>query len=798
VIGYLDALADRAAQLPTYFPPNLRQAVGNPFDAIRQMVQVVEDRSGWDQWRAEERERARAAGIADDRLAYAPGRARPEDREEGGRRDDRPAPPPLVPWDEQAAARFPRAVILGDPGFGKTWLLRYEARRLARDAARALRPGAGGLDQVTLPLFARLSDLNRSDGPLEDALAPGQSESFRRFACQRLEAGDAVVLLDAWDEVPVEIPEPGQPIAYASHYRQRLGQRLGDFARRFPRCRVLLTSRIVGYNGSPIPGARELELFAFDGPQVEAFAGAWFGDAELFLASLRQSPQVGELARIPLMLTLLCRAFAERRRRAPAAEDRDDALTRRASVYRVCLRGLLRDWREEKERREISDGYVDAMLEVLSGSAHALFAGGYEQFGEGLLRERVRAALGGLGAAHELAGWDATSVIAELKRAGLLITTGEHRDAPLMFLHRTFQEYLAARDLARRVKSGGWGSVTALVDRKAWRPAWQEVLVLLAGQLEDPVPLLRLLANKERDDLFRHRLALAALCLTEVRAEALDRLVLGRITTDVVTVLVAHRRKEIEAAVAHLERALSALGQANGGPAAAALDRLLDMDRDEHGPGSGTVVWALWDLGPAAAPALDRLLELTRDVDKSVRAGAARSLGKLGPAAAPALDRLLDLTWDADGDVREAAAKALGALGTSAPALDRLLELIRDGDDDMRVAAARALGGLAPAAAPVLDRLLELTRDADDDVREAAARALGGLAPAAAPALDRLLMLARDGYYFVQQAAAEELGRLSATDLRVFRVPVWKRFFFGSYITHRIEELDPPESPAAS
>jgi HEAT repeat protein len=47
-------------------------------------------------------------------------------------------------------------------------------------------------------------------------------------------------------------------------------------------------------------------------------------------------------------------------------------------------------------------------------------------------------------------------------------------------------------------------------------------------------------------------------------------------------------------------------------------------------------------LGAAAAPALDRLLELTRDEDSNVRARAAVALGGLGMAAAPALDRLLE------------------------------------------------------------------------------------------------------------------------------------------------------------
>ena len=55
------------------------------------------------------------------------------------------------------------------------------------------------------------------------------------------------------------------------------------------------------------------------------------------------------------------------------------------------------------------------------------------------------------------------------------------------------------------------------VDRKAWLPAWQEVIILLAGQLHDPVPLLEMLLNDETDDIFCHRLALAALCLPEIK-----------------------------------------------------------------------------------------------------------------------------------------------------------------------------------------------------------------------------------------------------------------------------------------
>src|SRR5262249_6428669 len=147
-----------------------------------------------------------------------------------------------------------------------------------------------------------------------------------------LETERCAILLDAWDEVSVEIPNENQSIKFEPGYRQWLGQRLVEFVRLFPRPRLLLTSRIVGFTNIPIDGIQELELLAFDLKQQERFVHAWFGEEKSknsnddtrlgasLLQVMREKHQVGGLARIPLFLALMCRAYESNQLQFPARQ----------------------------------------------------------------------------------------------------------------------------------------------------------------------------------------------------------------------------------------------------------------------------------------------------------------------------------------------------------------------------------------------------------------------------------------------------------------------------------------------
>jgi HEAT repeat protein len=415
----------------------------------------------------------------------------------GEPREREQPPEPPMDW-EKAVALYPCAVILGDPGFGKSWLLRYEARRLARQALTQLDTGAT-LDEIQLPILTRLADVARAakTGTVTAALAAlasrstqddALSDSFHAWVVQHLQMGRCAVLLDAWDEV-----------AEASALQDGVLSRaeLADKLSHFSAPRILFTSRGAGYTGSPITGAQELELIAFEQNQIEQFVQVWFdgepdGSAR-FLALLEDLPPVRGLARIPLMLSLLIRMFT--------AKPAEDFPQTRCEIYEQCLRGLLQDWKEEKQPGvEIQD--ADAMLEALSAIAFAL---PIEQgaFKRSFLWQQIRQWLGELRSGDSCYGKQPETIILRLLQDGILIKVNDERDPDYLFLHRTFHEYLTACALAQRQD---WLEQAL---QKIYDPAWLQALILLGGKLKTREPAERYidaLRNEQCPNTFFNRL----------------------------------------------------------------------------------------------------------------------------------------------------------------------------------------------------------------------------------------------------------------------------------------------------
>lgn len=416
---------------------------------------------------------------------------------------------------KDAKSDAPRCVVLGPPGSGKSTLAQYLAWRAA---SGTLRLG----DRLLVPGRVRLRDWEAwaikpaaPDKSLPAYLAhcyrdiPGAPvESQWRAWLQR---GDVLLLLDGLDEV-----------AGAPTFLTALEQALGLF----PNCAVLMTCRTVSFeqHRALCPHFPVFTLAGLDDAGRNAYITAYPAqhperfDAAALIQQLERTPAMRPLAANPLLLSIICFVV-------------DDP----QGVSLPATRGQLYDKAVDKllarRRLEPTAGVPEVRRRrILERAALALFASSeewqlvFDQ--EGLLAAlEAGARAEGLGSPADVAD----RLLADLvDNSGLLRGSLEQG---YFFLHLTLHEFLASAALARSINEHkrGWqakvkvGAVSVsaqhLVDHKSWDPRWQEVIVLLAGQLKDPDPLLALLADEERDDQFRHRLALAVRSVAELTAE---------------------------------------------------------------------------------------------------------------------------------------------------------------------------------------------------------------------------------------------------------------------------------------
>ena len=110
---------------------------------------------------------------------------------------------------------------------------------------------------MAIPVPLRCDQLAAAAGPDLAGKAAGflvaqglLAERSRAAVAAMVRAGDAVVLLDALDELTEAESGPVRNLV------RSWADQAGD------RARCAITSRIAGYTGSPLPGAQEVELQA--------------------------------------------------------------------------------------------------------------------------------------------------------------------------------------------------------------------------------------------------------------------------------------------------------------------------------------------------------------------------------------------------------------------------------------------------------------------------------------------------------------------------------------------------------
>ena len=415
-----------------------------------------------------------------------------------------------------------RLVLLGEPGSGKSMFVNVVAQCLAGERlgkkcanlARLREPLSKEKNDnpelpiswahgALLPVIFILRDVSASAAPnapgnaallldfLNKKLADWHIPEYAPHLQKRLRTPGVLVLFDGLDEV-----------AEAEQRQRQIIQAVEDFATLYASCRILVTCRKYAYDqrkwrlsGVPFTVA---VLSLFIERQMRDFIPRWYqhraslpganlpdwkGRAARLEYAILHKPQLFDLARRPLLLTLMASLHAWRRGELPE---------QRAKLYEEITELLLDRWVEDKiiygpNRQpivqqglpgieKIDKAALKTALSQLACDSHAKQPSAQDEaetLTADISQDELKRALSSLCYQH---GLNELKVAEHLKdRVGILAERG----GVYAFPHRTFQEYLAACYLVNAQDQDYPANLVAFITQDVTR--WQEVLLLAAS-----------------------------------------------------------------------------------------------------------------------------------------------------------------------------------------------------------------------------------------------------------------------------------------------------------------------------
>ncbi|KUN19849.1 hypothetical protein AQJ23_35980 [Streptomyces antibioticus] len=355
-------------------------------------------------------------------------------------------------------AQSKRLVVLGDPGAGKSTMLRWITTayllRLKADPDWSQLPDVDTLpDADWLPLLIRCRDLDTSRiaGSLEEMIrhhlcdtefSSEEAAELTPLLLRRMRQGRVLLLIDGLDEIS------------DTSLRARFCRKVEKIHLAFPEAPVIVTSRIVGYREMNLRITRGFEHVTVQDltPQdKDDFARRWCvvtepsarreSAAQELISDIHSTDRIERLTGNPMLLTTM----------ALVKKKVGKLPSRRADLYREAVDVLLH-WRSDVEER-MDPHEAIPQLQYL---AYSMCASGSQQIRQDKVIETLERMRREFPAIRPVRQRSAVEFLRRLERqTGILVESGHvSHDGELIpvyeFRHLTFQEYLAGLALVAR------------------------------------------------------------------------------------------------------------------------------------------------------------------------------------------------------------------------------------------------------------------------------------------------------------------------------------------------------------
>ncbi|MFL6208462.1 MAG: DUF4062 domain-containing protein [Pyrinomonadaceae bacterium] len=431
-------------------------------------------------------------------------------------------------------ARQQYSIILGDPGSGKSTLARYLLLSLVSEQGdeklRAAFPEHVPL-LIELRSYIGLCADAKCDTFLEFLayLSKNEGWGFEQAALEHYlkQDGRAVVIFDGLDEI------------FDPEHREQIARGITGFAHAYPRARIVVTSRVVGYQRRILSdaGFAHFTLQDLDEQQVDEFVTRWYDLAlsdqpaevaarrERIMRAFRDSASIRQLAGNPMLLTIM--AIIGKHKELPRE---------RWKLYEHAAGVLIQHWDVSKHLKDqsIDAPYIeeDDKKELLRRLAFHMQAGAGGLAGNYIHREQLQAEFENyLTTRYKLPPTQATPVARAMieqfrERNFILSLYGANLYG---FVHRAFLEYFCATAFVHKFEKKQ--EMTAEQLKQAYNThwpdrSWHEVLRLICGLVDEKfageiidylVTEIKPPENGWTDAEPPWNIALAIQCLSEVR-----------------------------------------------------------------------------------------------------------------------------------------------------------------------------------------------------------------------------------------------------------------------------------------